>query len=149
LHQIQQFFCDKKIPNHGDWNKHGKFSGTTTLRTEKSAPLANTIFCTYEKQLVLVPILLVEVFKPDEGKEGVCISLEEWALCILKSEQEFQLRGLYEEDDETKKRWERFIDNTAQDTFSITDMDFTMASNGSESENKDVKSLDTKAKRQK
>jgi hypothetical protein len=57
------------------------------------------------------------------------------------------LKGLYEDDDETKKCWERVIDNTAQDTLSITDMNFTMASNGSESEKKDVKSLDTKAKR--
>ncbi len=31
--------------------------------------------------------------------------------------------------------WKRIIDNTAQATFGITDMDFTTASNGSESEN--------------
>ncbi len=42
----------------------------------------------------------------------------------------------------------KVIDNTAQATFIITDMDFTVASNGSESENKDVKYLDTKSKRQ-
>ncbi len=58
------------------------------------------------------------------------------------------MRGLCEDDDETKNCWERVIDNTEQDTFSITGMNFTTASNGSESEKKDVKSLDTKAERQ-
>jgi hypothetical protein len=105
-------------------------------------------FYTYDKQLVLKPITTVEAFKPEEGKEGVCTSLDKWALRVLKPEQEFQLKGLYKDDDETKKLWERVIDSTAQITFSITDMNFTTASNGSESENKDVKYLDTKAKRQ-
>jgi hypothetical protein len=67
---------------------------------------------------------------------------------FLKPEQEFQLRGLYETDNETKMHWERAKDNAAHATFGILDMDFTMPSNGSESENKDVKSLDTKAERQ-
>jgi hypothetical protein len=105
-------------------------------------------FCIYDEQIVLVPILSVEAFKPAEGKEGVFTSLEEWALCFVKPEQEFQLRGLYEIDDETKMHWERVIYNTAQATFSITDMDLTAASYGSESENKDFESLDTEAKRQ-
>ncbi len=39
LRQLQQFFCDKKITNIGDWNKHRKYCGTTTLRTGESAPL--------------------------------------------------------------------------------------------------------------
>ncbi len=46
-------------------------------------------------------------------------------------------------------RWKRIIDNSAQATFGITDINFTMASNSSESKNKDVKSLDTKAERHK
>ncbi len=143
MRQFQQFFCDKKITNNGDWNKHGKHCSTTTFRTRKSKPLPNINFCTYDKKLVLVPISTVEAFKPEEGKEGVCTSLEEWALRILKPKQEFQLKELYEDDDETKKLWERVIDNTAQDTFRIIDMNFTTASNVSESENKDVESLDT------
>jgi hypothetical protein len=122
--QLQQFFCDKKITNNGNCNKHRNYCGTTTLRTGKSKLLANIIFCTYDKQLVLAPILSVEAFKPEEGKERVCTSLYEWALRILKPEQEFQLRGLYEYDDEAKKCWDRVIDNTAQATFGITDMDF-------------------------
>jgi hypothetical protein len=141
-------FCDKKIFNNGDWIKYRKYCGTTTNRMGKSTPLANIIFCIYDNQQVLIPILTVEAFEPSEGKEGVCTSLEEWALHILKPKQEFQLRGLYEKDDETKMRWKRVIHNTVQATFCITDMDFTTASNGSESENKDIESLDTKAKRQ-
>jgi hypothetical protein len=78
LHQLQQFFCDKKITTYGDWNKHKKYCGTTTNRMGKSAPLANIIFCSYDKQQVLVPILSVEAFNPAEGKEGVCTSLDEW-----------------------------------------------------------------------
>jgi hypothetical protein len=50
-----------------------------------------TYFFTYDKQLVLVPISTVEAFKPEEGKDGVCTSLEKGALHILKSKQEFQL----------------------------------------------------------
>jgi hypothetical protein len=106
------------------------------------------MFSKYDKQQVLIPISTVKAFKPLEGKEGVCTSLEEWALHILKPEQEFQLRRLYEKDDKTKMHWKRVIGDTIQATFSITDMDSTTAGNGSEAENKDVKSLDTKAKRQ-
>jgi hypothetical protein len=36
LHQLQQYFCDKKITNNGDWNKHRKYCGTTTNRMGKS-----------------------------------------------------------------------------------------------------------------
>jgi hypothetical protein len=89
LRQLQQFICDKNITNNGDWNKHVKYCGTTTNRMEKFAPLANMNFCTRDKQLVLVPILSVEVFKPAEGKEGVCTSLEVWALRILNPRKNF------------------------------------------------------------
>jgi hypothetical protein len=95
----------------------------------------------------LIPISTVEAFKPLEGKDRVCTSLEEWALPILKPEQEFQLRRLNEKGDETKMHWKRIKDNTAQATFNIPDMDFTTASNSSESESKHVESLDTKAKK--
>jgi hypothetical protein len=127
LRQLQHFFCDKKISNNGDWNKHGKCCGTNTSRKGKSAPLTNINFCMYDKEQVLTTISTVEAFKPSKGKDGVCTSLEEWALCILKPEQEFQMRGLYEKDDETKMHWKRVLDNTAQATFCITDMDFTTA----------------------
>jgi hypothetical protein len=105
----------------------------------KDVPLANINFCTYSEQQVLTPITTVEVFKPSEGKKGVCTSFKEWALCIIKPNQEFQLRGLHDDDDdETKEHLTRVTSNTVHGTFSISDKDFTMASNGSDSKNKDV-----------
>jgi hypothetical protein len=139
LRPLQQFFLDQDFTNNWDWNKHGKYFGTITNKLGESTILANIHFCKYSEQQVLIAISTVEAFKPSEGKEGVCTSLEEWALRILKPQQEFQLRGLYENDDETKTPWKRVTGNTAQATFSITNMDFTTASIGSESENKDVK----------
>jgi hypothetical protein len=86
LRQLQQYFLHSKMAtsDNGDWDKHGKYCGTTSNPMAKYAPLANINF---SKKLSLDDkdiIINVLQFKPEEGKYGVCTSLEEWAFIILK-----------------------------------------------------------------
>jgi hypothetical protein len=43
LHQLEQHFLhpDMATSDNGDWNKYGKYCGTTSNPMAKSAPLAN------------------------------------------------------------------------------------------------------------
>jgi hypothetical protein len=72
--------------------------------------------------------------------------LEEWALCILQPNKEFQLKVLYVNDPETAQHWDRVIGKKCT-TFEITEKDFTIHNTESDTGNHDIKGLDTKANR--
>ncbi len=72
--------------------------------------------------------------------------MEEWALCILQPNKEFQLNVLYVNAPETAQRWDRVTGKKCT-TFEITEKDFTIPNTDSYTGNNDVKGLDTKANR--
>jgi hypothetical protein len=95
MRQLQQFFLDKeKKDKYGDWNNVKKYTGTTSYNLKHTTPLANINFSSVSTPNVLTQITKIKQFKPFEGIKGVCTSLEEWALCILQPNQEFQLKEL-------------------------------------------------------
>jgi hypothetical protein len=69
-----------------------------------TTPLANINFSAAAKPKVLTQITNVNQFKPNEDITGVCTSLEEWALRILKPNQAVQLQELVDTDSETASR---------------------------------------------
>ncbi len=73
--------------------------------------------------------------------------MEEWALCILQPNKEFQLKGLYDNDPETAQYWDRVVTGKKCTTFKITEKDFTISNTDSDTGNNNIKGLDTKANR--
>ncbi len=60
--------------DNGDWNKYGKYCGTTSNPMAKYAPLANINFpkqMSPDDEDIINNVLQ---FKPEEGKHRVCIS---------------------------------------------------------------------------
>ncbi len=105
LRQLQQFFLnEKKKDKNGDWNNFGIYTGTAANNLKDTTPLANINFSSVSTPNVLTQITKIKQFKPFEEIKGVCTSLEEWALCILQPDQEFQLKELYDNDPETAQR---------------------------------------------
>ncbi len=88
LRQLQQFFLnDEHGHNNGDWNNLEKYTGVTTNPMKDTTLLANINFSAAAKPKVLTQITNVDQFKPKEDITGVCTSLEEWTLRILKLNQ--------------------------------------------------------------
>jgi hypothetical protein len=103
LQQLQQFFLnDEHRDKNEDWNKLGKYTGTT--KNIEVTPLGNINFLTVKQQNILTQITKIEGFKPFEQMNRVCTSLEEWALRILHPNNKYQLKSLYKNDGETEKR---------------------------------------------
>ncbi len=63
----------------GDWNEHGKYYATTSVM--KPAPLVN-IHMANEND-ILTKITDASFFEPTH-RDGVCVSLEEWAARLLR-----------------------------------------------------------------
>ncbi len=146
LQQLQQSFLNKNTDKNGGWNIFGKYSGTTQNLLKNTAPLANINFSKCSTQNHLTQITKVKQFKPFEEKKGVCTSLEELALRILQPNQEFQLKGLYDNDPETAQHWDRVTGQKCT-TFKITEKDFTISNTDKETGNNDIEGLVTKANR--
>jgi hypothetical protein len=99
LRQLQQFFLDDKHGHkNGNWKNLGKYTGVTTNPMKDNTPLANINFSAAAKPKVPTQITNVDQFKPKEDITGVCTSLEEWALRILKPNQTVQLQDLVDTD---------------------------------------------------
>jgi hypothetical protein len=146
LQQLQQFFLNKNTDKTGDWNIFGKYCGPTQNLLKNTAQLANINFSKYSTQNNLTQITQVKQFKPFEEKKGVCTSLEEWALCILQPNKEFQMKVLHVTDPETAQLQDRVTGKKCT-TFKITENDFTISNTDSDTGNNDIKGLDTEANR--
>ncbi len=109
--------------------------------------MSNINFSSVSTPNILIQITKIKQFKPFEEIKGVCTSLEELALHILQPNQEFQLKELYNNDLETAHHWDRVVQGKKHATFEITTKIFTAANNNidSETENDNVKGLDTNA----
>jgi hypothetical protein len=128
LQQLQQFFLnEEKKDKNGDWNNFGKYTGTTTNNLKDTTPLANMNFSSVSTPNVLTQSTKIKQFKPFEEIKGVCTSLEEWAIRILKPDQEFQLEELYDNDPETAQHWDRVMGEKKRTPFKITTKIFTAA----------------------
>jgi hypothetical protein len=127
----------------------GKYTGTTSNNLKHTTPLANINFSIVSTPNILTQITKIKQFKPYEEIKGVCNSLEEWAVCILQPNQEFQLKELYNNDPETAQHWDRVVQVKKHTTFEITTNIFTAANNNidGETENNNVEGLDTNADR--
>ncbi len=124
----------------------GKYSGITTNPLKNTATLASINFSKYSQQQVAEPH--VKQFKPLENREGVCTSLEEKALHILKPEEWFQLELLYDKDKDNTLHWKSVAEGV-QPLFQISDKNSsTTATNSSNIENNILKILNTSMKRQ-
>ncbi len=73
--------------------------------------------------------------------------MEEWALCILQPNQEFQLKELYDNDPETAQRWDRVVTGKKCTTLKITEKNFTISNIDKDTGNNNIERLDTKANR--
>jgi hypothetical protein len=113
-----------------------------------TTPLGNINFSAAAKPKVLTQITNVDQFKPKEDITGVCASLEEWALCILKPNQTVQLQDLVDTDYETESRIKRVQEEILQE-FKITTTDFTSDTDNVDTENNNLAKLDTNTKRNK
>jgi hypothetical protein len=144
LRQLQQYFLQRPNNKNGDWSKLGKYCGTTTNPLKNTAPLANINFSQYLQQLVSEQFTLVKDFKSLENRDGVCMSLKEWALRILTPAKKFPLENLYNKDKETSRSFDHAIQVLKKDTFEITNNKFTTTGTDSDDiENLDLKGLDT------
>jgi hypothetical protein len=79
-------------------------------------------------------------FKPEEGKYGVCTSLEEWAFIILKP----MLKHAYNADEESERCWTRT--SNMRFKFFVSNIDFTK-DGGRVPEMSSAASLNTNANR--
>jgi hypothetical protein len=72
-----------------------------------------------------------------------------WALRILQSDQEFQLKELYDNDPETAQHWDRVMEGKKHATFKITTKIFTAAKDyiDGNTENDNLNGLDTNTNR--
>jgi hypothetical protein len=113
-----------------------------------TTPLANINFSAAAKPKVLTQITNVDQFKPNKDVTGVCTSLEEWVLRILKPNQAVQLQELVDTDSETERRIKRVQEEILQE-FKITTTNFTSDTNDIETENNNLAKLDTNTKRNK
>jgi hypothetical protein len=153
LRQLQQFFLNEENKDSNeDWNKFGKYTGTNTNAMKDTTPLANINFSTASTPNVLTQITKIDQFKPHEEITGVCTSLEEWVLRILKPNQDVQLNELYKADQETATRVDRVDSSQKEESptiFKITTTVFTSAKDNIESntKNNDLEGLDTNTKR--
>ncbi len=75
--------------------------------------------------------------------------MEEWALCILQPDQEFQLKELYDNDPETAQRWDKVMEGKKRATFEITTEIFTAAKDNIDgnTENDNLNGLDSNTNR--
>jgi hypothetical protein len=113
-----------------------------------TTPLANINFSAAAKPKVLTQITNVDQFKPKEDITGVCTSLEEWVLRILKPNQAVQLQELVDTDSETEHCIKRVQEEILQE-FKITTTNFTSDTNDVETENDNLAKLDANTKRNK
>ncbi len=111
--------------------------------------MANINFSSVSTPNVLTQITKIKQFKPFEEIKGVCKSLEEWVLCILQPDQEFQLKELYNNDPETAQQWDRVMEGKKCTNFKITKKIFTAAKDNIDgnTENDNFDGLDTNANR--
>ena len=124
LRQLQQFFCESDTQHNGDWSNKGKYTPTNKNPTT-TEPLSHIFFSTYDKQLFLKQITsLSDLIPIEDNKRGVCTSLEEWAMRILKPSHKVQLENLYNTSSETETRWTRSTEETLP-TFCITDLNLS------------------------
>jgi hypothetical protein len=111
--------------------------------------LANINFSSVLTPNILTQITKIKQFKPFEEIKGVCTSLEESALRILKPNQELQLKELYDNDPEIAQHWDRVVQGKKHTIFEITTKIFTAANNNinGETEKDNAEGLDTNADR--
>jgi hypothetical protein len=146
---LQQYFLQRPNDKNGDWSKLGRYCGMTTNPLKNTAPLANINFSQYLQQQVSEKNTHVKDFKPLENRDGVCTSLEEWALRILTPDKKFPLENLYNKDKEISRCFDHAIQVLKKDTLEITNDNFTTTgTDSSDIENPDLKGLNTSVERQ-
>ncbi len=102
-----------------DWNKHGRYCGTTS-KVRGNAPTLSNINMSWvrNKQPTLVTDL--SFFKPNEIRTDVVISLEEWAARILEPDFPQSLV----EANEGKDTSARFARANLPSQFNLTEDDY-------------------------
>ncbi len=127
LRQLQQFFsAQKERDTKGDWNKYGKYWGTSSLA--KIHLLLTSINMAQANRDQQTPVDNISFFLPDKEKKGVCIFLEEWAAQILKPNISTALDNAMT-DSKTKTR---FGCAKKPEAFKITEVDYKMMSDEEE-----------------
>jgi hypothetical protein len=104
LRQLQEYFYNFEGGggSASDWNKYGKYYCTPTPM--KDAPLANINMA--QKNGERTAVINVKIFEPDH-RDGVCVSLEEWAARIFKPNSAGILRDAKLECKNTKHCFKR------------------------------------------
>ncbi len=119
LRQLQEYFYNFEGggDSAGDWNKYRTYYGTPTPM--KDAPLANINMA--QKNGERTAVIDVNFFEPDH-RDGVCVSLEEWAARIFKPNSAGILCDAKLECKNTKHHFERSKKVTRVFSFSWKDL---------------------------
>ncbi len=127
LRQLQHFFfAQKEKDTKGDWNKYRKYWGTSSLaKTHHTLMNINMAQANRDQQ---TPIDNISFFLPGEEKQGVCVSLEEWAALFLKPNISTVLNDAMTD----SKTETRFKHAKKPEAFKITEEDHNMMSDEEE-----------------
>jgi hypothetical protein len=129
LRQLEQYFYnfESNGDSLGDWNKHGKYYGTSTLL--KAAPLAIIHMAkAIEKRTHVTDVAF---FEPDD-RDGVCVSLEEWGARIFTPYNKKVLRDAKIGCEKTKIRFERAKKVEVFFSFTSTDLSNKVSNNNND-----------------
>jgi hypothetical protein len=92
LRQHQQYFYKLlERSDYQNWSNYGNYCGTPSNQNAKIAPLDNIHFAKAFGGNPKVQVPHVNFFRPNKNHKG-CVSLEEWALQILKPDVEQAMR---------------------------------------------------------
>ncbi len=126
LRQLQQCFFEKSEQNPlRDWNKYGWYYGTGTGFISGRPTLSNINMSTV-KSGMRTPVTDVSYFEPNEKRDEVVTSLEEWAARLLKPDITDILKVARKNDSNTKRRFWRAKNPT---NFQLTDTNYTTTGN--------------------
>jgi hypothetical protein len=121
LRQLQQYFFEKSEQDTlRDWNKYGWYYGTGTGFISGRATSSNINMSTVKSE-TRTPVTDMSYFKPNEERDDVVTSLEEWAAQLLKPDITDILK-VAKKDSNTKRRFKRAKKPT---NFQLTDTHYT------------------------
>jgi hypothetical protein len=125
LQQLQQFFFEKSEQDTlRDWNKNGWYYGTGTSFVSGRATLSNINMSTVKSE-TRTPVTDMSYFKPNEKRDDVVTSLEEWAARLLK-QLITDILKVAKKDSNTKRWFKRAKKPT---NFQLTETNYTTTGN--------------------
>ena len=120
LRQLQQCFYEYNEVNMAkDWNRHGRYCGTTTKVAQNAPTLSNINMSPVRSDKKNI-VSDLSYFIPNEDRKDVVASLKQWAAMLLKPD----IPMILKEENMDEDTRERFSCAKKPSEFSITKMDY-------------------------